>query len=162
MIQGFQEDTQRLFNALHATNRGLYPAIYSIISIFLTMPVPYAKSETFEFNETHEILLKVDYWRWTAVQLITYCIYTDMCKSTWTWFLGTFHKLIQVKNNEYFMTNKSSESNLYQTCILLFLSALKFRRIYSKVMLLGERVIKGSGYMMYMIIYLPAFRGTCN
>ena len=31
------------------------------------------------------------------------------------------------------MTNKSSESNLYQACILLFFSVLKFRRIYSNV-----------------------------
>jgi hypothetical protein len=29
--------TDILFNALHATNRGLYPAIYNII--FLTIPV---------------------------------------------------------------------------------------------------------------------------
>ena len=39
------------------------------------------------------------------------------------------HKLIQVKNNELFMMNKSSESNLYHTCILLCLLELKFRRV---------------------------------
>jgi len=31
--------SQRLLDTLHATNRDLYPAIYSIISILLTMPV---------------------------------------------------------------------------------------------------------------------------
>ena len=36
---------QRLFNTLHATNRGIYPAIYSIISILLTMPVSSTTSE---------------------------------------------------------------------------------------------------------------------
>ena len=39
------DKTERLFNALHATNRGLYPAIYNIISILLTMLVSSATSE---------------------------------------------------------------------------------------------------------------------
>ena len=39
------DKTERLFNVLHATNRGLYPAIYNIISILLTMPVSSATSE---------------------------------------------------------------------------------------------------------------------
>ena len=36
------DKTERL---LHATNRGLYPVIYNIISILLTMPVSSATSE---------------------------------------------------------------------------------------------------------------------
>ena len=39
------DKTERLFNTLHATNRGIYLAIYSIISILLTMPVSSATSE---------------------------------------------------------------------------------------------------------------------
>ena len=37
--------SQRLLDILHATNCDLYPAIYSIISILLTMPVSSATSE---------------------------------------------------------------------------------------------------------------------
>ena len=33
------DDPERLLDTLHATNRGLYPAIYSIIGILLTCPV---------------------------------------------------------------------------------------------------------------------------
>jgi hypothetical protein len=36
--------SQRLLDTLHATNRDLYPAIYSIISILLTMSVSSAAS----------------------------------------------------------------------------------------------------------------------
>jgi hypothetical protein len=38
--------SQRLLDTLHATNRDLYPAIYSIICILLTMPVSSTASET--------------------------------------------------------------------------------------------------------------------
>ena len=56
---------ERLFEILHATNRVLCPAIYSIISIILTMPVSSATSErSFSaMTETREILRKVDHWR---------------------------------------------------------------------------------------------------
>jgi hypothetical protein len=37
--------SQRLLDTLHATNHDLYPAIYSIISILLTMLVSLATSE---------------------------------------------------------------------------------------------------------------------
>ena len=37
--------SQRLLDTLHATNRDLYPAIYSIISILLTLSVSSATSE---------------------------------------------------------------------------------------------------------------------
>jgi hypothetical protein len=37
--------SQRLLDTLHATNRDLYPAIYSIICILLTMPVSSTASE---------------------------------------------------------------------------------------------------------------------
>jgi hypothetical protein len=39
------DKTEKLLNALHATNRGLYPAIYSIISILLIKPVSSKTSE---------------------------------------------------------------------------------------------------------------------
>ena len=56
---------ERLFETLHATNRVLCPAIYSIISIILTMPVSSATSErSFSaMTETREILRKVDHGR---------------------------------------------------------------------------------------------------
>jgi hypothetical protein len=39
------EKPERLLDTLHATNRDLYPAIYTIISIILTMSVSSATSE---------------------------------------------------------------------------------------------------------------------
>ena len=39
------DKTERLFNALRAANRVLYPAIYNIISILLTIPVSSATSD---------------------------------------------------------------------------------------------------------------------
>ena len=39
------EKPERLLNTLHATNRDLYPAIYTIISILLTMSVSSATSD---------------------------------------------------------------------------------------------------------------------
>jgi len=65
------------------------------------------KREIFQCNEMREFLLKIDNGWWTTVQLITYA-YTQTSASG----LGynhclaegigtlTFHKLIQVKNNE--------------------------------------------------------------
>lgn len=50
----------RLLATLHATNRDLYPAYIS---------------------ETREILLKVDYGRWTIIHFITYA-YTHMERQT--------------------------------------------------------------------------------
>jgi hypothetical protein len=38
---------ERLLHTLHATNRDLYPAIYSIISILVTMPVSSAINERY-------------------------------------------------------------------------------------------------------------------
>ena len=121
------DKTERL---LHAISRGLYPAIYNIISILLTMSVSSATSErSLSPMRRMKFYLRstiVDEWLSNlSLMHIHTTIYTSMCKSTWIWFLGTFHKLIQVK--------KSSESNLYQTCILFFLSALKFRRVHIKV-----------------------------
>ena len=52
-----------LLDTLHATSCDLYPAIYSIISILLTMPVTSATSEKSFSAITREILLKIDYWR---------------------------------------------------------------------------------------------------
>ena len=55
---------ERLLDTLHATNRDLYPAIYSIISIITdNTDVIGNKREIFQFDETLEILLKIDYWR---------------------------------------------------------------------------------------------------
>ena len=50
-----------LLDTLHATNRDIYPAIYSIISVLLTLLSN--KRNIFMWKETREILLKVDYGR---------------------------------------------------------------------------------------------------
>jgi hypothetical protein len=50
-----------LLDTLHATNRDIYPAIYSIISVLLTLLSN--KRDIFMWKETREILLKVDYGR---------------------------------------------------------------------------------------------------
>ena len=53
---------ERLLDTLHAANRDLYSAIYSIINILLTMPVLSAINKIyFQCNGTREILLKVGY-----------------------------------------------------------------------------------------------------
>ena len=70
--------------------------------------------EIFQCNEMRESLLKVDYGRWSTVQLIpdAYTYTAMMCKSYWIWLLitllaeGTGDLIdvsltyIQVKNNE--------------------------------------------------------------
>jgi hypothetical protein len=50
-----------LLDTLDATNRDIYPAIYSIISALLTLRNN--KRDIFMSKETREILLKVDYGR---------------------------------------------------------------------------------------------------
>ena len=50
-----------LLDTLHATNRDIYPAIYSIISVLLTLLSN--KRDIFMWKEIREILLKVDYGR---------------------------------------------------------------------------------------------------
>jgi hypothetical protein len=50
-----------LLDTLHATNRDIYPAIYSIISVLQTLLSN--KRDIFMWKETREILLKVDYGR---------------------------------------------------------------------------------------------------
>ena len=50
-----------LLDTLDATNRDIYPAIYSIISVLLTLRSN--KRDLFMWKETREILLKVDYGR---------------------------------------------------------------------------------------------------
>ena len=56
--------TERLLNALHATNRDLYPAIYIIISILLAMPVSSTTSErSCNAMGRMKSILNVDYWR---------------------------------------------------------------------------------------------------
>ena len=50
-----------LLDTLHATNRDIYAAIYSIISVLLTLLSN--KRDIFMRKETREILLKVDYGR---------------------------------------------------------------------------------------------------
>ena len=74
---------ERLLDTLHATNRDLYPAIYSIICILLTMPVSSATSER-SFSAIRRV--NPSSGRLLAMNdCPTYhlCIYTDMCKSTW-------------------------------------------------------------------------------
>ena len=69
-----------LLGTRHAANRELYPAIYSIISIFLTMPVSSATSER-SFSAMRHIKV---YIRSTMgderLHLIT-CAYTQTCAS---------------------------------------------------------------------------------
>jgi hypothetical protein len=50
-----------LLDTLHATHRDIYQAIYSIISVLLTLLSN--KRDIFMWKETREILLKVDYGR---------------------------------------------------------------------------------------------------
>ena len=50
-----------LLDTLHATNRDIYPVIYSIISVLLKLLSN--KRDIFMWKETREILLKVDYGR---------------------------------------------------------------------------------------------------
>ena len=60
-----------LLDTLHTTNRDLYPAIYGIISILLTLLGAISnKREIFKWRVTREILLMVAYGRYTTVQLI--------------------------------------------------------------------------------------------
>jgi hypothetical protein len=66
--------SQRLLDNLHETNRKLYPAIYNIICILLTMPVSLATSErSFRANRRVKSYLRptIGDKCWT-VQLITY------------------------------------------------------------------------------------------
>jgi hypothetical protein len=120
----------RLLDTLHATNHDLYSAMYSIL---LTMTVSPAANETriFQCNETCEILLMVDYWRWTTVQLIITYAYTQICASRLGYdYWWIFINLYKCKTmNTDFMMNKSSENNLYHACILLSLLPFKFRRL---------------------------------
>jgi hypothetical protein len=64
---------KRLLDTLHATNPWLIPG-YIQHHLYFTdnAGVIDKKPEIFQYKETHEILLKVDYGRWTTVQLITY------------------------------------------------------------------------------------------
>jgi uncharacterized Tic20 family protein len=49
-----------LLDTLHATNRDVFPAIYILISILLTLIGAISKKqEIFKWKETREILLKV-------------------------------------------------------------------------------------------------------
>ena len=53
-----------LLDTLHATNRDLYPAIYILISILLTLlGAINKKREIFKWKESREILFKVTYGR---------------------------------------------------------------------------------------------------
>ena len=53
-----------LLDTLHATNRDVYPAIYILISILLTLIGAISKKrEIFKWKETRENLLKVAYGR---------------------------------------------------------------------------------------------------
>ena len=59
-------------------------------------------------QQARDLSVQYDAWNPTKCRLLAingcptyhWCIYTDMCKSTWIWFLRTFHKLIQVKNKK--------------------------------------------------------------
>jgi len=68
-----------LLDTLHATNRDLYPAIYSIISILLTLSV---SSATSEISLSGRRLVK-SFLRSHMGDKRLSNLYTDMCKSTW-------------------------------------------------------------------------------
>ena len=102
---------ERLLHTLHATKRDLYTAIYSIISILVTMPVSSATCE----RSFSAIRLVKSYLRSTIgnewlSNLSLMHVYTDMCKSTLISILMTFlaegigaftfHKLIQVGGSD--------------------------------------------------------------
>jgi hypothetical protein len=71
---------ERLLDTLHATNRDLYPAIYIIICILLTLSVSSATSER-SFSAMRRVK---SYLRPTMNDSVTYAyVYTDMCKSIW-------------------------------------------------------------------------------
>ena len=60
-------------------------------------------------QQARDLSVQYDAWNPTKCRLLAingcptyhWCIYTDMCKSTWIWFLRTFHKLIQVKKKKF-------------------------------------------------------------
>ena len=101
------DKTERLLHTLHATNRDLYPAIYSIISILVTMPVSSAINERYfsGIRRVKSYLRSTIGDEWLS-NLSLMHVYTDMCKSTLISILMTFlaegigaftfHKLIQV------------------------------------------------------------------
>ena len=64
---------ERLLDTLHATNRDLYPDIYSIISILLAMPVSSATSDRY-FSEIRPEFLLQFYKHRTTVQYKTISI----------------------------------------------------------------------------------------
>jgi hypothetical protein len=69
----FQMRSQSLLDTLNATNRDLYPAIYSNICILLTMPMwSTTRERSFSAIRRVKILPKVDYYQRMTVQLITY------------------------------------------------------------------------------------------
>ena len=84
---------QRDYSTLYMQQTGLIPG-YIQHHQYLTdnSGVIDNKREIFQSNETHEILLTVDYWQWTAVQLITDA-YTQTCVSrhgydSWEYFIN--------------------------------------------------------------------------
>jgi hypothetical protein len=69
---------ERLLDTLHATNRDLYPAIYSIISIITdNTDVIGNKREIFQFDETLEILLKIDRYIITSRGFFLMSVFSD-------------------------------------------------------------------------------------
>ena len=68
-----------LLDTLHATNRDLYPAIYSTISILLTLSV---SSATSEISLSGRRLVK-SFLRSHMGDKRLSNLYIDMCKSTW-------------------------------------------------------------------------------
>jgi hypothetical protein len=68
-----------LLDTLHAINRDLYPAMYNIISILLTLSMSSATSER---SLSGRRLVK-SYLRSHMGNKRMSNLYTDMCKSTW-------------------------------------------------------------------------------
>ena len=69
-----------LLDTRHAANRELYPAIYSIISIFLTMPVSSATSER-SFSAMRYIKVYIRSTMGDERLHVITCAYTQTCAS---------------------------------------------------------------------------------
>lgn len=77
-VGSVDDQPERLLDSLHATNRYLYPNIYSIISILLEMSVSSATSDR-SFNAIRRVK---SYLMATMDDERLSCIYTYICMST--------------------------------------------------------------------------------
>ena len=90
------EKPERLLDTLHATNWLIPGYIHHHQYHTDNVGVIGNKRDIFQCNKTRQILLKVDYWRWTTVQLITYAhIQTCTCRLEYDyWWLSYMYCVI--------------------------------------------------------------------